>query len=249
MQTQRNLDMRMPAGLPAAAFRAAEDLSACASLAEVSALFAETVAAVGMDASVSAMVSGPVAVSEHPFHFVNWPAEWLVLYRERGFARADPVPRWAIASGAAASWSEIMAALPAKDPGHEAYRAARDLGLREGFVTPVRTAKGDLGLVSAGGDRGGLDTEERLFLQTVSVAALQRADALLKPARDAGGAVLSLRERECVQLLGQGFTDRDISQVLKVSAATTRFHIDNAKKKLGARSRAHLILLVGRGPD
>jgi DNA-binding CsgD family transcriptional regulator len=241
--------MHQQVDLPAVAFRAAEDLSGCASVADVSALFRDTVALVGMGASASGMVSGPVAVSDFPFHFMNWPQEWLALYRERGLAKIDPIPRWAIGSGAAVSWSEVMAALPAKDPGHEAYRIAASFGFREGFVTPVRTAGGDLGLVSVGGDRGALVAEERLFLQTVSTAALQRANSLMKLPRDAGSGVLSLRERECVQLLGQGFTDRDISQVLKVSAATTRFHIDNAKRKLGARSRPHLILLAGGGAE
>ena len=142
-----------------------------------------------------------------------------------------------------------MASLPPKDAGHEVYREVLRYGYREGCVTPVRTADGDLGLVSVCGDRGPLTSDEKLFLQIVSVAALNRANSLMVAPREISGSTLSTREKECVMLLGQGLTDREISRVLNVSAATVRFHLDNARHKMGARSRAHLTMMISSRPE
>jgi DNA-binding CsgD family transcriptional regulator len=233
-----------PADLAASAFEIAEALTQCATVQEVSDLFCGTVAQLGMTAAASGMVSGIHAIGDSPFHFVNWPDDWMLMYQARHYAKIDPIPRWAIISGAAVSWSELMAALPPKDAGQEVYREAVRYGYREGFVTPVRTTDGDLGLVSVGGDRVPFRPEEKLFLQIISIAALQRANSLMAPPRDVSGGMLSVREKECVMLLGQGLTDRDIGQVLKVASATVRFHLDNARRKMGARSRAHLTMML-----
>jgi DNA-binding CsgD family transcriptional regulator len=234
--------------LASAAFEIAEALSKCATVQDVSDLFCEATGQLNMTTVASGMVSGPHAQGP-TFHFINWPADWLVIYQARHYAKIDPIPRWAIISGAAASWSEIMAALPPKDAGHEVYREVVRYGYREGFVTPVRTADGDLGLVSVCGDRGPLTPDEKLFLQTISTAALHRANNLMVPPREVTGSTLSTREKECVMLLGQGLTDREISRVLNVSGATVRFHLDNARRKMGARSRAHLTMMLSSRPD
>ena len=47
----------------------------------------------------------------------------------------------------------------------------------------------------------------------------------------------------------QGFTDREIGQVLDVAAETARYHLDNARGKVGARSRVHLAAIVSERPN
>jgi DNA-binding CsgD family transcriptional regulator len=235
--------------LASGAFEIAEALSQCATVQEVSDLFIDAIAQVNMTTVASGMVSGPHALARRPFHFNNWPDAWMAVYEARNFPKIDPIPRWAIISGKAVSFTEVIAALPPKDAGHEVYREALRHGFREGFVTPVRTADGDLGLVSVAGDREPLRPDERLFLQTISIAALQRANGLMAAPREISGSTLSTREKECVMLLGQGLTDREIGQVLNVSAATARFHLDNARRKMGARSRAHLTMMLSARPE
>lgn len=48
---------------------------------------------------------------------------------------------------------------------------------------------------------------------------------------------LSDREQEIMQLLSQGFRDRDIAQRLHISASTVRFHVNNTLTKLKAKNR------------
>lgn len=54
-------------------------------------------------------------------------------------------------------------------------------------------------------------------------------------------AALTAREREGIGLVAEGKTDWEIATILGVSPATARFHIDNARCKLGATNRAHAV--------
>lgn len=207
-------------------------------------IVAEAVVENGFSAYAGGMLTGPMAHSSQPFYFMNWPESWLKIYAERGFLRKDPAPRWTIISGAPASWTEIVATLPPKDPGHEVFTEAIKHGYREGLVVPVRTRNGALGVVSAGGDRDTLRPEEMAPLVALFTAALLRADALVGASRQPKASPLTLRERECASLMVQGLGDAQIAFALGISTETVRFHLDNARKRLGARTRAQLAALA-----
>jgi len=61
--------------------------------------------------------------------------------------------------------------------------------------------------------------------------------------RSNAAASLTPRERQCVILLAHGATDEEIASALSISHATVRFHLDGARRKFTARSRAHLAAL------
>ena len=59
---------------------------------------------------------------------------------------------------------------------------------------------------------------------------------------------LTPRERESLGFVADGKTDWEISVILGVSEATVRFHVDNARRKLGATNRAQAVArLMSRG--
>lgn len=58
----------------------------------------------------------------------------------------------------------------------------------------------------------------------------------LRDRSDDGG--LSTREREVVQLLAAGMSNRDISRTLFISMGTTKRHVENIARKLGTTNRA-----------
>jgi DNA-binding CsgD family transcriptional regulator len=211
----------------------------------LAAMFGQAVGELGMTASASGMVSGARAVSAMPFHFMNWPPAWLAVYAERGFLQRDPIPRWAIVSGEATTWTDLVQRLAPNDPGRDVIAAAAEHGFYEGFVTPVRTRAGALGLVSVGGGRrGAITAAEQALLLTLSTQTLNRAEAILGAVEEPPAhTAFTLRERECHALLQQGFTDKEIARVLGISAETARDHLNNARKKVGARNRVHLAAL------
>jgi DNA-binding NarL/FixJ family response regulator len=57
-------------------------------------------------------------------------------------------------------------------------------------------------------------------------------------------AALTEREREVVALVGMGLTNGDIAERLVISPATAKTYVHHAMTKLGARSRAELVVLA-----
>jgi DNA-binding CsgD family transcriptional regulator len=52
---------------------------------------------------------------------------------------------------------------------------------------------------------------------------------------------LSDRERDCLTLMADGWRDKETASRIGITEATVRFHIDNARKKLGAKNRPHAV--------
>ena len=59
--------------------------------------------------------------------------------------------------------------------------------------------------------------------------------------RSAGGTTLTRREREVMQLVAEGHSNRAISEILKISVKTTETHRARIMKKLGLKSVADLV--------
>jgi LuxR family transcriptional regulator, maltose regulon positive regulatory protein len=88
-------------------------------------------------------------------------------------------------------------------------------------------------------------------LSRPAFAALRRASAaalLPEPQLDDGTitdvlSALSKREREVLELLGHGMTNREIADALFISEVTVKVHVRHILKKLGVRSRTEAALL------
>jgi DNA-binding NarL/FixJ family response regulator len=69
-------------------------------------------------------------------------------------------------------------------------------------------------------------------------------------AKDNGGARshdLTPRQRQVVDLIAQGSTDREIASVLRISESTAHKHVQNALRRANARTRSQLVARTHRG--
>lgn len=57
-------------------------------------------------------------------------------------------------------------------------------------------------------------------------------------------AALTKREQQCVEWMANGKTAWETARILSISEATVVFHIENAKKKLGATTLAHAVAIA-----
>lgn len=57
---------------------------------------------------------------------------------------------------------------------------------------------------------------------------------------------LTVREREILELLGRGLSNKMIARDLKISEHTVKFHVSSAYAKLGASNRAEAVSLGAR---
>jgi len=223
------------------------DLSASRTQDDLAEIFCGQILKLGLTCAASGIVTGPRASSGDPFHFNNWPLAWRSEYDRGNYLHIDPLARHALNSGAPSTWTDVMANLPRTDPGHKVYAAALQHGFFEGMVIPLRNGAGEIGMVTMGGDRAKLTLEETIFLTAISSTMFFSAEALFRAAE--GGAArrtFTPRELDCIGLLSGGLTDAEIASTLKISRETVVSHMENARRKVGARSRAQLLSIAMR---
>ena len=97
-----------------------------------------------------------------------------------------------------------------------------------------------------GVDDAAPDPEAALDIQTAALIVAERMIAQAPgnlPNAPSGEAepVLSARERDALAFVAEGKTDWEIGTIMGVAESTARFHVDNARRKLGAVNRAHAV--------
>jgi hypothetical protein len=83
------------AELAARAMAFAREVRGLNAMDDLAAAVDRAIRPLGLTAAASGLVSGPKAASPNPFHFHNWPENWLAHYVAEAFLLVDPIPRWA----------------------------------------------------------------------------------------------------------------------------------------------------------
>lgn len=109
----------------------------------------------------------------------------------------------------------------------------------DGIVVPVHDAGRLAWFAGFIGRSPALEGRTLLVLGAAVHAAYDRFGELLDAKLDL--SPLTTRESECLAWVAQGKTDQETARILGISARTVRFHIDNAKKKLGVATRIQAV--------
>ncbi|MGH2491357.1 MAG: response regulator transcription factor [Candidatus Limnocylindria bacterium] len=118
-------------------------------------------------------------------------------------------------------------------PGNDAAAYAARLGWR-GFVESAdRTATIAQTISSA--SRG------EVSFPPSAATVLAQALATVAPVTHAGAAELTPRQRQIVTLLAHGATDAEIATTLRISESTAHKHVQNARRRLRAKTRSQLV--------
>jgi DNA-binding CsgD family transcriptional regulator len=125
---------------------------------------------------------------------------------------------------------------PYADPGFGAYwEAFGEAGVKDGIGLITAGPGSRMASLSLLFSHDGLRQEDVVAIQMAGMVLLE----LVK--KQPAGPDLSPREHDCMALVAAGLSDGEISDKLKVSATTVRFHIDNARRKLGSLTRAQAV--------
>jgi len=179
----------------------------------------------------------------HRFFFVNWPADWLELYEKNGWFAIDTFPEEARRRIAPFLWSEIKSAKITAAQ-QALYAATWDYGWREAFGVPIHGPGSLQGLVVMASRR------ETFSLRPADRAILEvMARTIWEHCRTSEGfgtvgpspVRLSPREIECLQWAAAGKSDADIAILVGIKPATAHFHIEQAKKRLGVKTRVEAV--------
>ena len=170
-------------------------------------------------------------------HFTLEGSEgWYDYYFKNDLRRGNPVFRNLRRRSSGFVWSEI----DDRCAGDKRwFDALEDFEMPDGMSVPSHGPGGQMGWISFTAERIDMSPVER---QAISLAGLALHDRL----RVLAGAIdkpvnLSERERDCLGFVAQGKSDWEISVILSISQSTVHTHVENAKRKLEARTRAQAV--------
>lgn len=230
-------------------FAAIARLGKCRTPQEVGGLLVAALAPFGLRHYAMGGMPTPEDPNPTRFMFHNWPQAWESAYHERNFGAVDPVPRAAMSCALPLTVGELRAGKAGFLPGPETkdyFAAAEAIVGGKGLIVPIAGPQGYHGIAVLGGGREDFSAEERAALHILALHAHWRLLDLFGAGDQGDGPQLSAREVDVLRLARAGLPDEAISAQLGIKVRTVRFHFENARHKLGARSRAEaLVTAVG----
>lgn len=182
------------------------------------------------------------------FHHHNWPESWTETFARNDFAPVNPIPRIAATSARTVTITEYRAGKAgiAADPAAEAmFAAAARIGRGHALIVPIHGPRGPRGAAVFNGPGPDPDLRARGILGLMGHVAFARL-AEIADYRPAAPLRLTPRETAALRALARGLTDSGIAAESGTTIRTVRFHLANARAKLGARTRGEALAAAAR---
>ncbi len=173
---------------------------------------------------------------------VRWP-NWIEFYAVNGFAHHDIVFDEMQRAHEPFTWKELKSRRPGE--GLRVFDACSAFGWNDGLTVPVDRPHLRHGFVSLATPSSSLslDSSDRAELTQLAVAAYAKVQALALDTESVPQH-LSVREQEALSLVAAGLSDARIAAAMSISTTTAHAHVERAKRRLGARTRAHAVALA-----
>jgi len=170
-------------------------------------------------------------------------ADWTKLYDERAYIEVDPRVKVLLQTTLPSFWDQRTFSSESGKIG-EFLAVALAYGIASGVVVPLRDEFGHAGMMALnsgiaycdGGRQiritnglADISLFARYFLEVFTAAVKQRQLAPLTRF-----APLSVRERECLFLAGNGLSFDDIAATLRIAPNILEFHFNSIRSKLNA---------------
>jgi DNA-binding CsgD family transcriptional regulator len=219
------------------------ELQQLTSVAACADLFKHTVAKFG----IHAYACGEIDLAERDrnvMFIAEWPKDWVRYYLKSGFVERDPVLNALQVRRCAFSFSDIHRDRRFSRVDRDMLRAAAEHGWARGLTVPIARGGTRFGLVTlVGRGQEEFEQSQRTFLRLISECLLTRVRCLGAEVDYVAPAGMSRREIEAARLVALGFSDEEIGAKLGISASTAHHHVESARNRLKARTRAHLAAL------
>jgi DNA-binding CsgD family transcriptional regulator len=219
-----------------------DGLTNCTSMDDVGEVFRRGVLEQGYTASLCPVVTSSTGDPQVRWMFRNLPRAWAAFSDQQKVGVRSPALIAARRSLSSFTFVEVFDRLGSDQ--REIWHAVRAWGWQNGFVVPVHGPGGYFSYVSiASPERDlNLSSANRAEIQLLALLAHQRCHELEgRAAPDDPRKALSDRELECMRWVAAGKTDWEIGMILSISATTVKFHVDGARRKLGAATRPQAV--------
>jgi LuxR family transcriptional regulator, quorum-sensing system regulator BjaR1 len=185
---------------------------------------------------------------EHVY-YRDAPEGWFQIYSARNFAQANFVTYAARRTARPFNWREPTVAGDSPfAPAHAfVWDVLNGFRLTDGFAVPSHTRSSVAVMSLATYDGADLSPDRR---KAIVLSSHYVHDRLRELEESPFPQVkLSGRERDCLAFAAQGKSDWDIGQILGISQATAHAHIENAKRKLGVKTRMQAVAILARARE
>jgi LuxR family quorum sensing-dependent transcriptional regulator len=212
-------------------------------LEELQDSFAKAVGSFGFDRFSCTLIAQPGCSPSPRVLFGRSNKAWDEYYLEQGHMKFDPCVRQIFAATGPFAWSDFDPALLTKEARRVMSEAA-DADAREGFVVPVIGGGGEFYGVRLSSPEPAFDESARATLHALATVYAFQGVKLLELVDDVETHTpLTRRETECLRWVSEGKSDWDISEILAISEATVHSHVENAKRKIGVKSRVQAAVM------
>lgn len=162
---------------------------------------------------------------------------------EKGNFRSDPIVRACAFAGTAFRWSELHELIQLTTRDTALLEVGIKHGLNEGITVPSHLLGDYMGSCTFAGTRRP-DRVERLLgtAHVIGTFAFQAARSLLSSPKKSGRPRLYPRQRECVVLAGQGFSNKEIARALALAPRTIDGYLTHARQLFDAHDRTELVI-------
>jgi DNA-binding CsgD family transcriptional regulator len=221
------------------------EIGAARTIAECSASFLKVLKPHRIDTFACGEID--VAAKERAVFFaIEWPERFRSFYFSSGLLDRDPAVEGLSWYNSPFTWGELRADRRISPLGTEALDVIKANGWSDGVVVPIPRGGTRYGIVSVVAEAPAvIDTNAKSLIALLSVCFHERVRAMAPfegfPVPPAG---LSERERQCLNLVARGRSDREVGDELGIAASTAHEYTENAKRKLLASSRAEAVAVA-----
>ncbi len=120
------------------------------------------------------------------------------------------------------------------------WDALSEAGIAEALCATSYGAGGKIASLHLGMAKRDFAPDEAEAIQRAGLVLTERLIDMAEP-EPAKAVTLTVREQDALRYVADGKTDWEVGVILGVAESTARFHIDNARRKLGAINRAQAV--------
>ncbi len=204
---------------------------------EIAALFMREIRALGFSYGACASHVDPLKPPPGAVMMVDYPRLWLERFSARKYALRDPVFKAARLQALPFQWSDARFRSELAPDQIEILNEAADAGLSDGFTIPIHAPDALPASCSLAIGPDGVDPLNVRQAHWYGVYAHESARRLLTRDARPQKPLLGARERQCLELIGQGKDDYAASVILGVSEHTVHNAIRRAMAKYGVATR------------
>jgi DNA-binding CsgD family transcriptional regulator len=198
----------------------------------------------GLEHVAYAAVNLPTEKHNGALIAVTYSPDWQKHYLQQGYVDVDPAVRAGMGGILPVDWG----GLDRQDPLiRKFFGEAQEFNVgRQGLSFPIRGKLREFALfsiTSAMKDTEWAKVKQRYMREFMLLAYHFHSWALTAEAVDQTDYrdKLSRRETECLRWRALGKSDWETSQIMAISERTVKFHLENARAKLGAMNTIHAV--------